>query len=226
VTLDVVFDLDGTLVDSVPACRAIVNAMLEDRGADLRIGRAEMRQQISIGGARMIAALMGEHCGDPDAAIAEFRARYAEMDTPDASLFPGVREGLDRLSASGARLSICSSKPQNLCVQVLGDLGLADRFEIILGSSPGRPAKPDPALYHGLLHRIGGRTEVSCYIGDSQLDYALAREAGAPFILAAYGYGEAGFAPTDVPLARSFSQVPALIDRLFNAPPASQRAVA
>ena len=192
---DIVFDLDGTLVDSVPVCASIVNAMLVDCGGAARVSWAETREQISVGGARMIAALMGEHCGDSGRAIAEFRERcYLQIDTPASCLFPGVREGIEQLAGWGYRLSICSSKPQNLWRwKVLCDLGLADRFAVIVGSQPNRPAKPDPALYTDLLALIGGDLARSCLVGDSALDHALADRAGASFILAAYGYTEAGF---------------------------------
>ena len=209
---DLVFDLDGTLVDSVQICSQIVNAMLYDRGAPVVTTLADMRRHISVGGAKMMAALMGECCGDSQMAIMEFRDRYAALPTPEASLFPGVREEIEHLAVSGLRLSICSSKPQNLCEKVLNDLDLADFFDVIVGSYPGRPPKPDPALYDMVLAHTGGARARSCYVGDSALDHALAVNAKVPFILAAYGYCDAGLHVSDADMAHDFSQVARLAE--------------
>ena len=110
-----VFDLDGTLIDSVPLCTEILNAMLADRGAAMPLSRADVRPHVTAGGRRMVSALLGSHCGDADAAIAEFRARYAALPTPPGSLFPGVRAGLAALRGLGVGLAIWSNTPQALC---------------------------------------------------------------------------------------------------------------
>lgn len=226
-SFDVIFDLDGTLVDSVTVCTEIVNAMLIDRSVALRVSHAETRRYVSVGGPVMIEALMGEHCGDPKESIKEFRARYAELPTPPASLFAGVREGLLELASEGCRLSICSSKPQNLCEKVLRDLGLADAFALIVGSGPDRPAKPDPALYAQVLAELGAVAERSCLVGDSELDYALAKSASAPFVLCGYGYLPDDFKPADAWYVNSFHEVPdAIMDVRRGVRESGRRAVA
>ena len=90
----IVFDLDGTLVDSAFVCVEILNGMLADRGSVRTIHPAHAKPWLSLGGPRMVAALLAGDCGDPSVEIVEFRRRYAERATPQASLFAGVRDGL------------------------------------------------------------------------------------------------------------------------------------
>ncbi|WP_196221716.1 HAD family hydrolase [Sphingobium sp. CAP-1] len=133
----VIFDLDGTLVDSCGICVSILSAMIADRGSDHAIDPVGARQYMSQGGRDMVAALLGPACVDPDADLLDFRARYARHVTPADSLFPGVAECLKRLHDMGLKLAICSNKPQMLCDKVLADTGLAPYFRVVVG---GRPA--------------------------------------------------------------------------------------
>jgi phosphoglycolate phosphatase len=210
-----IFDLDGTLVDSVVICTDIVNAMLDDRGSTMRVSRALTRQYVSIGGARMMSALLGAECGDPQVEIAEFRVRYAETRTPASSLFPGVRDGLEGLKAAGVLLAICSSKPQHLCDKVLAEVGVDSLFEMVVGSQPGLPAKPDPALLDYTIGLVHGPKGQLCYVGDHELDRMLAERAGVPFILAGYGYGDPRAEPQAELIAETFPEVSGLVARLL-----------
>jgi phosphoglycolate phosphatase len=187
---DAVFDLDGTLVDSVVICTELLNEMLAERGSARRLGLLDVQDHISVGGARMIAALFGDECGDPDREIAEFRARYAARPTPPESLFPGVLDALDRLRCRDIRLSICSNKPQHLCEKVLRELGLAPLFVDVCGARAGSAAKPDPSRFLKLLERLGGDRDRCCYIGDAAIDQEMASRAGVPFIWVSHGYGQ------------------------------------
>jgi hypothetical protein len=90
----ILFDLDGTLIDSVRITCAIIDAMLAARGSDDRADPAIARAMDAVGGAAMIAAVLGRHCRDPDAEIAEFRARHAVVSTPSDLAFPGVTAAL------------------------------------------------------------------------------------------------------------------------------------
>lgn len=218
-----VFDLDGTLVDSVGVCADILNAMLVDRGSPARISRAETKRYVSLGGPRMVQALLGADCGDADQAISEFRQRYADMPTPDSSVFPGVRSGLAHLARLGIQLSICSAKPQRLCEKVLRDLHLDQHFTAIVGSRPGRPSKPDPDHLDEALRMAGGSRQRSCYIGDSEVDHALATAAGIPLVMVTYGYADAGIDLAGVFLADHFNAVPGIVESLlFKGPGVSE----
>lgn len=208
-----VFDLDGTLVDSAGVFADVVNRMLADRGAAARVTVEAARRAVTLGGRGMLASLLDGESRDPDADLEEFRARYAAIPTPPSSLYPGVSEGLAALAATGVRMAICSNKPQRLCEKVLGDLGLADCFDSIVGSSPGLPAKPDPALFDRARALAGGAASKVCIVGDELTDSLLARAVGAPFVHAAYGYAAAGSDFGDAPRAEAFSGVPRLVTR-------------
>jgi phosphoglycolate phosphatase len=206
-----VFDLDGTLVDSVGLCTQIMNDMLAERGSGLRLTTEQARPHITMGGLNMVEALFGAECGDPDREIADFRARYRDIRTPASSLFPGVREGLETLAGWGVRLSVCSNKPQGLCEKVLADLELLALFDAVVGSDPSLPLKPDPALFDKTLRLAGAARDRCCYVGDTEVDHALAGLAEVPFILVTYGYAEPGGVFPGARRADHFDGVPALV---------------
>ncbi|MBU6166026.1 MAG: HAD family hydrolase [Alphaproteobacteria bacterium] len=185
----ILFDLDGTLVDSVRITCAIIDSMLAARGLAHRADPALARAMDAVGGAAMIATVMGPHCRDVDAELAEFRARHALAPTPPDLAFPGVASALGRLAAAGIGLGICSNKPQPLCDRILADLGLAGAFACIIGSRPGRPRKPDPDAAWQALAIMRADPATSLYVGDSSVDVATARAAGLPIALVGWGYG-------------------------------------
>ncbi|MFM7349536.1 MAG: HAD family hydrolase [Erythrobacter sp.] len=188
---NIVFDLDGTLIDSARLTGAIIDGMLRRRGADVKADRALIREMDAVGGAAMIAAVMGRHSTNPDAEIEEFRALHRTIEVPADLPFPGVRDTLEMLHCVGIAMAICSNKPQVLCDKILGELGLAGYFGAIVGSAPDRPRKPAPDAALLALEGIGGRPEESLYCGDSAIDVATARAAGLPAVLVGWGYGTA-----------------------------------
>ncbi|MFZ4381333.1 MAG: HAD family hydrolase [Sandarakinorhabdus sp.] len=208
-----IFDLDGTLVDSVGITVAIIDQMLASRGITLTACPITTRAHVSAGGEAMIAAVMGEHCEDPQADTAEFRRIHAETPTPPDTLFPHVAEVLHRLHDDGFILSICSNKPQNLCEKVLADLGIAHLFATIVGSRPGVRKKPHPDLMQLVLDATQADPADCLFIGDSELDLHAAHHFGMRFVLVEWGYVEdldkLSQAPGDYDLVAS---MPALFD--------------
>ncbi|NBC38177.1 HAD hydrolase-like protein [Novosphingobium sp. FSY-8] len=188
-----IFDLDGTLVDSCAICVAILSDMLAQRGSSHRIDMDYARPFMSIGGQAMVAALLGPACGDPAEEIAEFRRRYAVHDTARDTLFPHVADGLARLVAAGHRLAICSNKPQNLCEKVLADTGLSPHFAAIIGTTPDRRSKPAPDLLDLTLAALKTDAADCLFIGDSELDHQVADAAGMPFLFLTHGYAHADY---------------------------------
>jgi len=197
VTTHVVFDLDGTLVDSCSVCIAILSEMLAERGAQQTINPVDARGYISHGGITMISALLGAACGHPESDLAEFRRRYQLRATPPESIFPGVFRSLVRMKQEGLELAICSNKPQNLCEKVLADTGLAPFFSVVVGGQPGMRPKPFPDLLRAVLDRCGVAADDCVFIGDSKLDLQIAQTAMMPFFFMTYGYGEADWQPED-----------------------------
>ncbi|WP_165768759.1 HAD family hydrolase [Sandarakinorhabdus cyanobacteriorum] len=185
----ILFDLDGTLVDSVRITCTIIDSMLAERGLAHRADPALARAMDAMGGVAMISAVMGVHARDPAADLAEFRARHAVAATPADLPFPGVVPALSRLAAAGIGLGICSNKPQALCTKILGDLGLAGHFAAIVGAQPDLPRKPAPDAARLALARMQADPGQCLYVGDSAVDVATAAAAGLPVALVAWGYG-------------------------------------
>lgn len=190
-----IFDLDGTLVDSCAICCAILNDMLADRGSTRRVSDALARPWISYGGIKMMTALLGPECGDPDLELAEFRRRYAARKTPIGSLFPHVASGLTQLHAEGFHLAICSNKPQNLVEKVLEDTGLIELFSSVIGSSARHRPKPATDMLDAVLEQLSASPSRALFIGDSEVDDAVAREASVRFLFLTHGYAHSDYAP-------------------------------
>jgi phosphoglycolate phosphatase len=208
----VVFDLDGTLVDTAPLVAGIINAMLADRGVARRITALETQPHMTAGGRATIPALLGEACVDVDQDLAEFRERYLATPTPPDSLFPGARTALETLSSRGFGLAIWSNKAQRLCDKTIEDLGLAALFRAIVGTGPDVPLKPDPRGFDLALKGAGGRRAQCCYVGDSEVDHQVATVAGVAMVMMTHGYGHCRL--TGVATAESFAELPALVDSL------------
>ncbi len=210
------FDLDGTLVDSSRLTCAIIDAMLAERGAQAIADPAIVRAMDGIGGEAMLAAVMGAYCTDPAVEIATFRARHAVAPTPPDLAFPGVADGLARLHAAGVAMGICSNKPQPLCEKILHDLGLAGHFRAIVGASPDRPRKPaaDAALL--AMQGMGADPQHTLYVGDTAIDADTARAAGLPIALMAWGYG---VAHAHAPQAPLLADMAALLGLVLDRPP-------
>lgn len=188
---NIIFDLDGTLIDSARLTGAIIDRMLAERGIDERADRALIRRMDAVGGEAMIAAALGAHSSNPAQEIEEFRTIHRAIDMPADLPFPGVRETLDQMRAAGIGMAICSNKPQFLCEKILGELGLAPHFAAIVGSAPDRARKPDPHSALLALDSVGGTAGNTLYCGDSAIDLATARAAGLRAVLVAWGYGTA-----------------------------------
>lgn len=202
-----IFDLDGTLVDSSAICCNILTSMLGDRGSDHSIDGEYARQFMSHGGQQMVAALLGPACGDPEAELADFRARYSETPTPVSSLFPDVASGLNALHAQGFRLSICSNKPQHLCEKVLADTGLTPLFDEVVGGQEGFRPKPAQDLLDEVLRRIDATPEECLFIGDSELDHQIALTGKIPFLFLTYGYAKRNWLPEECEVFDSFADL-------------------
>lgn len=192
----IIFDLDGTLVDSCGICVTILEAMLQDRGVESKICTQYARPFMSRGGETMVSALLGEFCHDASADLVEFRARYNTTETPEDALFEGVADGLIQLREAGYQLAICSNKPQHLCEKVLADTGLIDHFAVVVGSGHGLQPKPAPDLLDKTLEMLGHSAKDCQFVGDSELDHEIAVQAGMPFHFLTYGYATPGWAPT------------------------------
>ncbi len=226
----VVFDLDGTLVDTAPDLVGTLNALLDQEGlpplalkaARPMIGqgaRAMLAKGFAAGGAPLVEARMGQLF---ERFIAHYLARIAQASRP----FPGAVAALDALTAAGARLAVCTNKRTDLSVALLRALGLAERFAAIVGADAAPAAKPDPRHLIAAIERAGGRRERAVMVGDSASDAGAARAAGVPLVLVSFGYTDipAGELGPDV-LIDHFEDLPGACARLLRPCPAAGESV-
>ena len=207
----VAFDLDGTLVDSAADLAAAASALTVELGGRA-LGRAEVVAMVGEGAAVLVERARLAAGLDPEtpAALARFLAIYDERMLDTTELYPGVRLMLDALDPL-LPLAVVTNKPDRPAVRVLEALGVRHYFLEVIGGEGVWPRKPDPS---GLLslaaHARGGPIVL---VGDSPVDAETAARAGAAFVLAAYGFGAAGFgeAPATPFVAASPSDLPRVI---------------
>lgn len=190
----VVFDLDGTLVDTAPDLLRALNETLDIEGlphppaAQIRklVGQGA-RALIERGAAMAGARFSGDRIDQLTAAFIEFyRADIANQ----SRAYPGVPEALNRIAEQGAKLAVCTNKRTDLSTQLLEALGLAGRFSAIVGADAVRERKPHPEHYRTSVMRAGGTVRRSLMVGDSAADVAAAKAAGAPVIVVRFGYAD------------------------------------
>lgn len=211
----IVFDLDGTLVDSAADLTAAVNAMLADFGCGPPLPLPDVRRMIGDGVAMLVArALAARHCerADPIEAERIFMRHYESAATSLTMPFPGVPAALQALRAAGIPLAVCTNKPAAISAGILESLGLARYFARVIGGDSLPFRKPDARVLLALLEAFAARPESSLLVGDSEVDATTARSAGVPFVLMKNGYrrGPAEAIPCIAALA-SFDELPALV---------------
>jgi len=186
VTARIVFDLDGTLIDSAPDIRHIANTVLDGAGAT-PISLEETRSFIGAGIQNFVAR-MREARGIPDSEqarlLAEVVALYDDAVTLTVT-YPGVVTALQTLSRTH-RLGICTNKLYSPCMAVLRHLRLEGYFGSVWGGDNRLGRKPDPAPLLAAFEELG--TGPRLYVGDSEIDAETAARAGVPFILYTNGY--------------------------------------
>lgn len=192
----IVFDLDGTLVDTAPDLVRALNQTLDLEGLP-QVKLDTVRGLVGQGARALIergAGLSGvsfsaDRLSQLTSAFIEFyRADIAR----DSAPFPGVAEALDTLAGLGAKLSVCTNKRTDLSVQLLEALQLAERFSAIVGADAVTDRKPHPDHYRAAVTRAGGVVRRSLMVGDTAADVAAARGAGAPVAVVAFGYSDGG----------------------------------
>ena len=184
-----IFDLDGTLIDSLPDLATALNRML--LGLGLReLAAAEIRAMIGDGTRALVQRALAATGGvtDLEKSHSKFADFYERGLTQHTNLYPGVRETLAELRASGARLGICTNKSQNMTVAVLYAFGIADHFAAIVGGDAVPFKKPNPNHLAAVIKQLRADLGDAIMIGDGENDFAVARAAGIPVIMLNYGY--------------------------------------
>jgi len=185
----VIFDLDGTLVDSAPDIAAALAATL--READVPAPPLERVKAMVGDGARVLIRRALADAGataDEEALFARFMEHYRVGLCVGSRLYPGVAEALDRLAASGIPAAVLTNKPGALARPLLEQLGIAGRLSAIVGDGDGYPRKPDPGAARAILTKAGVAAARAAVIGDGLPDVQLARALGARAVAAGWGY--------------------------------------
>lgn len=211
-----VFDLDGTLVDSVPDLAAAVNALLGERGRP-PLAQEAVKRMIGDGMPALLARALAA-AGDPSesaAVLPRFLALYEANATRLSRPYPAVPETLAELRRRGYRTAVCTNKPQRATLVVLRGLGLLPLFDGIAGGDRFAVKKPAPGHLTGLIAELGGAADRAAMIGDNENDAAAAHAARVPLVLMRYGYARAD--PQTLGAAAlldEFADLPQTLERL------------
>jgi len=213
-----IFDLDGTLVDTAPDLLDALNVVLANEGRR-PVKHADLRHLVGFG-ARTLMAEAFKMTGDPadparieslvGAFIAHYRSHIADTSRP----YPGVEETLAALQADGMRMGVLTNKPHELTVLLLSKLGLDKYFAAIFGQGSRPYTKPDARIFADVVRDAAGAGAGAVMIGDSITDVQTARAGGAPVILVSYGY---------TPAPASTLGADAVVDKFREVPAAARR---
>lgn len=215
----IVFDLDGTLVDSAPDIAAAVNAGFGPLGVEPF--DVEAVKPMIGGGATVAIQRAAKRLGltlaaDVEAGVlARFLETYARASSDGRGLYPDAHMVLSELTSQGRRLAICTNKASHITHITLEALGIAGYFKTVVAGRDDVPKKPDPEMVRRALHGLGAAPGEAVMIGDSHADIDAARAAGVRAIAVSYGYSPKPAAELGADLViGGLAQIPAALARL------------
>jgi phosphoglycolate phosphatase len=185
-----IFDLDGTLVDTLGDFDVALNAMLDELGLPA-IGRAAIRTMVGRGSEHLVRAVL-EHVGGAEqlyeSAWDSYQKHYLAVNGQHSDLYPGALEGVQALRALGLSLACLTNKPGGFARPLVAAKGLAGCFDFVFGGDAFARKKPDPLPLVETCRALGAAPGSTLMIGDSSNDARAARAAGCPVVLVTYGY--------------------------------------
>lgn len=198
----VIFDLDGTLIDTAPDIACAVDRTLLDLGVPAA-GEERIRNWVGDGAGKLLERAL-QHGGstsdaDPQRAMVLFLQHYAAVFTARSRPYDGVAATLERLAAQGRSLAVCTNKPARFVQPLLRHLGLARYFAACVGGDELPARKPDPLPLLHLAGVLGIAPRDCLMVGDSRNDVAAARGAGMPVVAVSYGYNHGADIRDDAP---------------------------
>ena len=214
----IVFDLDGTLIDSVGDIHAALNQMLAHAGHG-PLGKDAVTSFVGKGSSNLVKRVI-DHVGLPNDAVShtnyltEFLDIYTSAPAKFTTVFDQVHEVLTNFQLSGIALGLCTNKPEEATNVVLEEFGLTAFFGSIVGGDRLPSRKPDPAMLHQVMNELGVQ---SClFVGDSEVDVATAKAAGVPIALFTQGYRQTHLADMDADYNfDSFHELPAIAHDMY-----------
>lgn len=215
----VIFDLDGTLIDSVPdLCREI--SLFLNKHGRRALTESETVSIIGNGAAMMLRGaykLTGEAVGESEmpTLLDAWVRQYADAEMSLTYAFPRVPETLERLKKDGFKLAVCTNKPHEPTLAILKKLDLEKYFDVVLDADALPVRKPRPEPLWEAVKRMGGTNDSAVMVGDSEADAAAARNAGFPVVLLTYGYSHVPFDEIKPDaLIDDFGELPDVLKRL------------
>ena len=186
VTLALLFDLDGTLMDTLDAILAAMNAALKEMG-EPPLSREELRPLIGMPVARQMAVLRGMDAETAAAVNDRYYVHFQQLVRKGVALYPGVREGLQALSPRP--MTTVSTRRREVARLMLRTAGIESPFTVVVGGDEVSRSKPAPDLVLHAAHALGRSPAECVVVGDSPVDIAAGRAAGAWTVAVMYGYG-------------------------------------
>ncbi|MEO5693962.1 MAG: phosphoglycolate phosphatase [Usitatibacter sp.] len=188
----VIFDLDGTLVESASEISIALERTFRDFGL-APPGQKQVEAMIGKGVRVLVEralARAGADGVDLDAVVEKFEAHYAQTVGTAAALYPGVMDGLNRLRAAGVPMAVVTNKPRFFTLQLLDRVGVSGLFAAVVAGDDGLTRKPAGDMLVAACRQMGHEPGDTLMIGDSDNDITAARNAGCPVWCVPYGYNE------------------------------------
>jgi phosphoglycolate phosphatase len=189
----VTFDLDGTLLDTVPDLHAAAQATLDELGLPPR-SEDEIRNFVGQGVVVLVRRCLTWTAPPDEMVLAEavevFQRHYAAVNGQKSRIFKGVVEGLDAWRATGLPLAVVTNKPAAFTEPLIERMGLSSYFDAIVSGDTTPHRKPHPAPLHHACRLMGANPATNLHIGDSRHDIETARNAGCTVYCVPYGYNE------------------------------------
>ena len=186
----VIYDLDGTLIDSVLTISTLLNQMRNDLGLKI-LPKERFYPWVSLGGAHLIRnALELKNSNSISKYLKEFRDQYSRASNPLDLVYPGVHKTLNHLSLIGYDLALCTNKPRNLVENILNDLNLGRYFDYVNAGGDLMDKKPHPSNIDVCINFYGHPRDSVIMVGDSTVDQQLAVNSNVKFGFYAQGYDD------------------------------------
>ncbi len=186
----VIFDLDGTLIDSAPDIAHALNRATEKQGI-APFGLEQVKEMIGGGVPKLVQRALLARGLPADGLmplVQDFIVFYRENLTTNTRLYDGARDLLEQLRDEGRKLGLCTNKQHELTVEILEQLDLTKYFTSVTGERQGRPKKPDPTPLLEVAAELGASPQDCLMAGDSEADVACARAANMPVLVVNFGY--------------------------------------
>lgn len=187
-----IFDLDGTLINSLQGILDAINLSYKECGYDIVRTYEEGKYYIGAGAEEFAKRSMRglTFSFEKEREILErFLINYGKIQAEKTKPFEGITEMLEELEKAGCKLAIASNKPQILLDPIVKQLFPTINFSAALGERPNKPEKPDPFIIFEVMKACGASADETLYIGDSEYDYKTAHNAGIDSLICRYGFG-------------------------------------